>query len=644
MKKINVTIFAGGRGCAKLIKYLYNTYANVNLKIIVNCYDDGKSTGELRNLLQNFLGPSDIRKNISNFLDKSDHVQSILAEILNYRFSKFRINELKNFLKLFEKKYLKILPKNYYEFIYDYIFEFYQKFKNNNKQYKDFSLGNIIFAGIYLKKKSFNNSATEFNRFFLNDEIVYNVTNGESLWLSAIRENNIIAGSESEIVSFAGDVITDLVLTKKKYLPSYNTTDIQELLKLSVIPKINKKIIPIILNSDLIIYGPGTQHSSLFPSYLTKGLSKYIKKSKAKKFLISNIFYDYDIINYNFNRFIDAFFYYFSNYKINNKNNNYLVDYILVNEIDNDDLNLKKENYFYNKITHQFDKIKIIYSNFEKINGIHLPKTTIENIFKAANLKYVLKQNIKLTTISIIVPVLNEKRTIKQVLMSLQKVKINFDNNVLYKEIIVVDSGSKDGTLEILKNMPFVRLYSILKNKKNLLNGIIPGKGEAIRFGIKKSKGEIIVIFPSDNEYKVDEICEVIKPIYKGEAVFVNGSRIINCLNITSRLKKIYQSNYYQYILSRFGSILLSVLSILLSKRFVSDPLSTFKAFDAKFLKKIKIVSNNWDFDTEIINKTANRNKLIREVPVFHAPRNKNKGKKINIYYALQSILGYFKN
>ena len=94
---LNVVIINGGRGASTIIPALLRQQG-LFVTSIVNAYDDGKSTGELRNLLQNFLGPSDIRKNISNFLDKSDHVQSILAEILNYRFSKFRINELKSIL------------------------------------------------------------------------------------------------------------------------------------------------------------------------------------------------------------------------------------------------------------------------------------------------------------------------------------------------------------------------------------------------------------------------------------------------------------------------------------------------------------------------------------------------------------------
>ena len=49
------------------------------------------------------------------------------------------------------------------------------------------------------------------------------------------------------------------------------------------------------MDSDIIIYGPGTQYSSLFPSYLTKDIREKIIKSKAKKFLITNIFLDNDI-------------------------------------------------------------------------------------------------------------------------------------------------------------------------------------------------------------------------------------------------------------------------------------------------------------------------------------------------------------
>ncbi len=80
---------------------------------------------------------------------------------------------------------------------------------------------------------------------------------------------------------------------------------------MSKLPRVNPDVKEKLLKSDIIIYGPGTQYSSLFPSYLTLGLKEIINKSKAKKFLITNIFLDNDIVNEKVEDIIKKFYFFF---------------------------------------------------------------------------------------------------------------------------------------------------------------------------------------------------------------------------------------------------------------------------------------------------------------------------------------------
>ncbi len=89
----------------------------------------------------------------------------------------------------------------------------------------------------------------------------------------------------------------------------------------------NPKVAHRLLNSDIIIYGPGTQYSSLFPSYLTKDIREIIIKSKAKKFLITNIFLDNDIYKESVESIIRKFNFFFNKNKKKKINNNKLVNY-----------------------------------------------------------------------------------------------------------------------------------------------------------------------------------------------------------------------------------------------------------------------------------------------------------------------------
>ena len=99
-KKIEVSILCGGRGSASIIKYFLGK-KNIKLNLLINAYDDGKSTGALRKLIPNFLGPSDFRKNFSYLIDPYSVSQMALKNLLEYRFKK---NFSKNsFLKLLNR-------------------------------------------------------------------------------------------------------------------------------------------------------------------------------------------------------------------------------------------------------------------------------------------------------------------------------------------------------------------------------------------------------------------------------------------------------------------------------------------------------------------------------------------------------------
>jgi 2-phospho-L-lactate transferase/gluconeogenesis factor (CofD/UPF0052 family) len=112
--------------------------------------------------------------------------------------------------------------------------------------------------------------------------------------------------------------IIDLFLLKQKncklskVLRNKNISERKNYLsKIHINPIINPELKKQIKESDIIIYGPGTQHSSLYPSYMTRGLNNLIENSKAKKFLITNIFFDNDIIHENVDSIIEKFYYFF---------------------------------------------------------------------------------------------------------------------------------------------------------------------------------------------------------------------------------------------------------------------------------------------------------------------------------------------
>ena len=94
----------------------------------------------------------------------------------------------------------------------------------------------------------------------------------------------------------------------------------------------------------------------------------------------------------------------------------------------------------------------------------------------------------KISKLSIVVPVYNEKNTIETILNRLEDVDLGVE-----KEIIVVDDGSKDGTRDILKK--YESRYKVLYHEQN------QGKGAAVRTGFKNMSGDYAVIQDADLEY-----------------------------------------------------------------------------------------------------------------------------------------------
>ena len=623
MRKKKIVIFSGGSGNANLIKALSN-YEFIDLKILINGYDDGKSTGYLRDKISNMLGPSDFRKNCVNILSK-DKKNKNLVNILEYRFK--NNNDYKNIIKYLLKKNFdnnklifcfEELNWTQHNNIKEPIKIFNSFFKNKPFQFKDISLGNIVFSGIFLKTKNFNKTVKIFTSIFGLNKKIYNVTNGKNLFLMGITSaGNILKKEEEIVLNKRREMIEDIYLVSKKIKIKKNINKklkISLLKKNEIFPKMNDEIKKIIDEADHIIYGSGTEHSSLYPTYLTSNLEKIIHNSKAKKHFIGNIHYDDDIIKETSASVIDKFYYYFSKKKNHNINFK-LVDNFFLNKFDPLDKNSEHERYIKVGILNKSIKKKVKYLDCEKENGGHLPLVLLKKLFN----KKIINTNYIYSTVSFIIPIKNEEKEIPKLILQLKKIKYLLHN--LSYEIIFIDGGSNDNSENLLSSFKAAKHYRFNNIKR----------GEAINFGIKKSKGEIIVIFPSDNEYSIEDSIKLIHEIYEKKSMAVYGSRIIKLLNLNSLIKKVYRNNYLGFFISKYGGILISFITLILYNRYLTDPLTTLKAFDSKLIKSLQLRCKGLDLDAEIFYKITNRKIYIAEIPVNYNPRNYSQGKKTTI-------------
>jgi 2-phospho-L-lactate transferase/gluconeogenesis factor (CofD/UPF0052 family) len=309
---MNVVIFTGGNGNANLIKYLKDI-SYVNLSLLINGYDDGLSTGVIRKANYGMLGPSDFRKNFTYILDEFSETNSYLKGLFEHRLSDEEALLLKNSHKsLIYKLINATYPIGKSDFIF--IIKYFElgasrllDFTDNLEDLVGFSVGNIIIGGIYSHTQDFNLALEILTTQFDITAKLINVSTNDDSKLVAFDNNKNFLINESDIVNYSGDnPLSDffmLPLNQISLLDNHINYDIEQIKKLAIVPQISKEALLALESADLIVFGSGTQFSSLLPSY--RICQQYIVTSKAKKILIINNKFDNDIRNITFDKLLN---------------------------------------------------------------------------------------------------------------------------------------------------------------------------------------------------------------------------------------------------------------------------------------------------------------------------------------------------
>ncbi|MBV9080813.1 MAG: YvcK family protein [Elusimicrobia bacterium] len=646
-KLLNVVMFSGGRGTTSIASALLE-HSQVQLTLLVNTYDDGLSTGALRRFIPGMLGPSDVRKNVSLLMEDADLAQQALRKLIEFRFPKpstragalaalealatmrrpnpnRELNDAVAEISLRQAEFIGLWLKAYLD---------YARQQKSEFDYSDCSLGNLFFAGCYLGAgRSFNDAVREFSRECRLRGNVLNVTDGENLVLTAIKNDGAILFDEASIVSVQNDVpIDDLYL-----LPSYLDRAEWErkspqdrrrgLDALSRTPRPNPEALKAIESADVVIYGPGTQHSSLFPSYLTDGVAEAIAaNAAAEKIFVCNIYRDNEIQGETAESIARKFLRYMNRKgKLSQPWERYVGTFLLQNPAT---LHGVASKYVpVGEASAPFSGGDVRISDWEHAGGTHAGFRVLDELIAIVNTKLQKKLKPFHHTVSIVVPALNEERTVQKVLWDLSL--LNFEPLGIGKEIIFVDGGSTDRSLELAQSVRDVRTFRLEGQS---------GRGAALRLGIEKATGDIIAFFHSDGEYRAEDLIPVVQGITANGFRAVYGSRAIKCVNLSERIHDIYKGSYAMYLVSKYGGILFSVLGLLLYNRFVSDALTGVKAFEARLLRELKLKTRGFEIETELLAKLGRRGVFILEIPIGYQPRTRSQGKKSTVWDGLRAL------
>jgi len=317
---INVSLFCGGRGSSAITRELLR-WPNVNLSLLVNAYDDGLSTGELREFIPGMLGPSDFRKSLSHLLDLYSSHQYALQKAIEYRlpidFSKTDLKHLEDFCSHPRRSnlltaelgaiFLELDREVRTRFCF-YMAEFFKYYRSSGKTFRfgDCSLGNLLFAGAYLHHdRDFNAATRHLSKLLCSQAQLINVSKGDNCTLVALKEDGQILYRESEVVGPQSSNRIDTIFLLRQPLTAEERESLEglsfqqkraRLHELEVKTEISEEAREALLSSHVIIYGPGTQFSSLMPSYKVFGLPEAVRKSQAVlKLMVANLKSDHDI-------------------------------------------------------------------------------------------------------------------------------------------------------------------------------------------------------------------------------------------------------------------------------------------------------------------------------------------------------------
>jgi len=227
--------------------------------------------------------------------------------------------------------------------------------------------------------------------------------------------------------------------------------------------------------------------------------------------------------------------------------------------------------------------------------------------------------------LSIIIPTYNEQNTIRQLIDYVQSVEYPIEH-----EIIIVDDASVDRTYEKeffikQKNRTETANIRVFKNRIN------KGKGFSIRKGIKRSRGDIVIVQDADTEYDPHEIPKLIIPIIEGKADVVYGSRFMFSVRCQGMAFPNFVANK---LLTFFTNLLFGIK--------ITDMETCYKAFRADIVKSLPLRADRFTFEPEVTALLAKGKITIKELPISYRGRTAKEGKKIktkDFFYAVFTLL-----
>jgi 2-phospho-L-lactate transferase/gluconeogenesis factor (CofD/UPF0052 family) len=634
---LRVVLFSGGRGSGALASTLVRM-PDVLLTVAINGYDDGASTGEVRRFLGDALGPSDFRKNSSRLATELGTCPPALVRLLDRRLPDAHPRDALDLMVAAIEgdaagdPDVRELPAAARAALGARLTRFLKALAEPGTfDFADCSVGNLIFAGAFLLcGRQFNAAVDDYASLVgLPTGLIENVTDGTNAHLVAVDLDGHVLGREADIVDATRHnrirdiflLATPLAADDAARLAGLGAEGaVAELERASVAPPMNPRLRPRIADADLIVYAPGTQHSSLFPSYLTAGLSEAVaSNTRAVKLLITNIQADAEIAGSSAVDLVDRAVYYLKGKGRLARPTPALVTHYLLN----DPKGAGGDTYVpLGRVDALQDPRLVRIGQYEQPGSGRHDASKVLGPYVAA----VLARRRERRRIAVLLHDAGSPDKLAQSMLEMIRGGIGeqpVDVTVFCETARPFDRG-------FLAELPFpVTEVGALSE---------PAEDRRLREALARGRVEFLVLAESSGMYNGEDVPWLVSHLLAGRLDAVWGSRRLSVRDIEESYRLKYRHRSLMKAASYLGSHVLSLAYLLFYGRYVSDTLSGLRAVRVADALTVPVGLSHKQLNFHLLSRLLRRKAEMFEVPVHFYSLSPDRVRRTTIADGLSAL------